>query len=249
MINKRKLYTILACAFLGIAIVCGVIIIKISLNPADNSELEASSAPILEILTESSNEETSSITTIASSETVSKNETSSNTTSSEDKVPNQGNTSSSKPTTQTPSQNTTTKPSSQTVVPTPPKHEPTDIEQEVLDIMNRYRAEEGLAPLEFNYKLYECAKIRTEETMVQWSHTRPDGRRYITVLTDNGFKDTGWHGENAAKNFKDAESMVKALMESEGHRKNIMFPDYTSVALCVLENEHGLYQMVQIFEG
>ena len=131
----------------------------------------------------------------------------------------------------------------------PAPQDPSAIEQEVLDIMNRYRAEEGLAPLSFNRELYYCAKVRTEETMIQWSHTRPDGRRYITVLTDNGFKDTGWHGENAAKNFKDAESMVKALMESEGHRKNIMFPKYESVALCVMKNEHGLYQMVQIFEG
>ena len=248
MISKRKLLTICGCVSLGIAIVCGVMLIKIAITSADTAEM-ATSSTVLEILTESSSEESSNITTVVSSETVSENKTSSNTTSSEDKVSIQENTSAFKPTTQTSPQDTTTQTSSQTAVSTPPKHEPTDIEQKVLDIMNQYREEEGLAPLEFNYKLYECAKIRTEETMVQWSHTRPDGRRYITVLTDNGFESAGWHGENAAKNFKNAESMVKALMESEGHRENIMFPDYTSVALCVLENEHGLYQMVQIFEG
>ncbi len=131
----------------------------------------------------------------------------------------------------------------------PAAHQPTAVEQEVLDLMNQYRAAEGLPPLTYASHLYPAVKLRAQEIQQTWSHTRPDGRRYNTALTDCGLSLTGWHGENCAKGYKDAKTMVEALMASDGHRKNILFPSYDCVGICVLDGPNGSYYMVQIFEG
>lgn len=130
-----------------------------------------------------------------------------------------------------------------------PIHTPTQIEQQVLDCMNAERTKEGIAPLTYYGSTYVCAEKRAQETMSLWSHTRPNGKPSYTVYEDFGFVLEVRAGENLAKDFKTAEQIVAKLMTSEGHRKNIMQPEYHRVCICVLKGENGYYHMTQLFLG
>lgn len=128
-------------------------------------------------------------------------------------------------------------------------HTPTAIEQQILDLINAEREKAGLAPLTYNADIYECAVIRANEALEVWSHTRPDGTKYWTVYEECGKKITNCCGENLAKTFKDPVQIVQMLMESEGHRKNILYEDFKSVCIVVLVDERGYYYMSQCFMG
>ena len=129
-------------------------------------------------------------------------------------------------------------------------HRPTELEAEALYWINVNRAEHGLHPLEFNSENYECARIRAEESTVVWGHTRPNGEGFRTVYDEQGIDWTKhWTGENLASRYSDAKEVTNALMNSEGHRKNLLCPHYTSVALCVIQLDSGKYHMVQLFWG
>ena len=97
--------------------------------------------------------------------------------------------------------------------------------KEVLRLVNLEREKEGLAPLELDETLCGYSDVRAEETYALFEHTRPDGRPWYSILDDNGV-DYGTGGENIAAGYKSAEAVVKAWMESEGHRANIMNPDF-----------------------
>ena len=130
------------------------------------------------------------------------------------------------------------------------RYQPTELEAEALRLINVRRAEHGLDPLEFNTEIYDCARIRTEEIIVCWGHTRPNGENFRTVYEENGFDwKKYWTGENLAGRFVDMESAIEALMNSEGHRKNLLCPEYDSVAICAIHVGDGKFYMTQLFLG
>ena len=134
-------------------------------------------------------------------------------------------------------------------VPAYPAHSPTTIETEVLNLINTERAKEGISPLIYYGKTYVCAEKRAKESMLLWSHTRPNGKPSYTVYEEFGFVLEVRAGENLAKNFTTAEQIVAKLMTSEGHRKNIMQPEYHRVCICITTDENGMYYMSQLFLG
>ena len=64
-------------------------------------------------------------------------------------------------------------------------------EAEVIRIANIERRAAGLPPLELNTRLREAARIRARELPVLFSHNRPGGRAWHTVLTDVGVRPYG----------------------------------------------------------
>ena len=128
---------------------------------------------------------------------------------------------------------------------------PNEMELEILRLVNVERAKEGLKPLKFDYDRYECAKIRAKECNkeVTFSHTRPDGRPWYTVMDDMG-KGSYWQaGENLALYMYSAEHVVQGWMNSPGHRANILRPEYDLMAVAVWETEEypGYYSAAQLF--
>ena len=58
-------------------------------------------------------------------------------------------------------------------------------------------------------------------------------------------------GENliqADKEIADAKNLVKTWMESEGHRANILLPEFTSVAIGIYTKDNIIYAS-QLFVG
>ena len=126
-----------------------------------------------------------------------------------------------------------------TPVPTPeptpvPTPEPTPVPaasgydltkaQEVFNLVNSIRAENGLPALSWDDKLYESSQIRAQEITINWSHTRPDGTDCFTVSDV-------LHGENIAYGYPDATSVVAGWMDSQGHRENILREGFTRTAI------------------
>ena len=145
----------------------------------------------------------------------------------------------------------------------PPTEAPTDatspmqdadlhkMELEILRLVNIERAKEGLEPVEFAYDYYDCAKIRASEinSLLTFSHSRPDGRPWHSVYEDNDAPKYWQSGENLALYFDTAEQVVEGWMNSPGHRANILHAeyDYLAVAVCETEEYEGYYAGVQLF--
>ncbi|MBQ9720895.1 MAG: S-layer homology domain-containing protein [Oscillospiraceae bacterium] len=108
----------------------------------------------------------------------------------------------------------------------------------VLEIVNRERAANGLAPLTMDQGLMETAILRAYETILYWDHTRPNGELCFTA-------DSRMNGENIAAGSRSAERVMERWMNSAGHRSNIL-GNYKSIGIACIEAA-GEYYWVQCF--
>ena len=112
--------------------------------------------------------------------------------------------------------------------------------QQVVELVNAERARAGLPALTMTDKLNQVALIRAKEIVTSFSHTRPGGTSFSTVLTENGIPYRS-SGENIAWGQKTPEEVVNAWMNSEGHRANIMYKNFTSIGVGCYESNGTLY--------
>lgn len=117
--------------------------------------------------------------------------------------------------------------------------------REVAVIVNRERAAKGLSALKFSDKLSEVAILRASETETLFSHTRPNGTSCFTAM-DEADIDYYYAGENIAYGQKTPEAVMKAWMNSEGHKNNILSetPNYLGVGVTYNNNR---FYWVQLF--
>lgn len=104
-------------------------------------------------------------------------------------------------------------------------------EHEVLTLVNKVRIKNNLNQLDWGDTCETGALTRATEAITLYAHTRPDGTSWATACKapDAG----GISGENLAiGNAAVSPATVVALwMGSEGHRANILNPDYTKLAV------------------
>ena len=94
---------------------------------------------------------------------------------------------------------------------------------------NETRAQNGVAPVALDYDLCVIATMRTFELTYgnTLTHNRPNGQRFYTILSEYGYKagyynGTKHYGENMAYwQYTDA-SAYTALINSSGHKQNIL---------------------------
>lgn len=100
----------------------------------------------------------------------------------------------------------------------------------VLSIVNDERTKAGLQPVTTREDLWErVAMVRAREVKQYFSHTRPDGSDWFSAYTDAGFADAP-AAENIAYGYKTAAAVMKAWMNSYGHRANILASGLTTLA-------------------
>lgn len=116
---------------------------------------------------------------------------------------------------------------------------------EVVELVNEERAKEGIAPVELDLVLCDAADIRAQEAKKSFSHTRPNGERCFTALSEAGIT-YKIAGENLGGHIKTPKRVVAAWMKSEGHRKNIMNPKFNYIGVGYVSN--GNY-WAQFFVG
>ncbi len=135
---------------------------------------------------------------------------------------------------------TTTKPTqgsgSNTIITTKPTQTSTsngsysNEVSEVLRLVNEERKAQGKSALVLDDKLSNLAEIRAKEINSVFSHTRPDGRQWHTVYSDNNYS-YSFSAENIAKGYTDADSVMNGWMNSSGHRANILNDKATKIGI------------------
>lgn len=115
---------------------------------------------------------------------------------------------------------------------------------EVCRLVNIERVNAGLSELTLDASLCTAAQVRAEEIASQddnISHTRPDGSSCFTVLQEmNIFY--YYTGENIAAGYISPAAVVEGWMNSEGHRENILDPNYNKLGVGYCYKEGTYYQ-------
>ena len=120
---------------------------------------------------------------------------------------------------------------------------------EVIRLTNIERQKLGLRELQHGGSiLAEVATIRAEELIARYSHTRPDGREFHTILQQYEITDYAidW-GENISMRRLTPEEVVAAWMDSPGHRDNILTANFTHLCVGVARDTSGDLYWVQVF--
>ena len=96
-------------------------------------------------------------------------------------------------------------------------------EQEVFDLVNQIREENGLNPFVYNETLAETARAHSQDMIDRnfFDHTNPDGKSPFDRMRENGLS-YSMAAENIAVGYPSPEAVVEGWMNSEGHRANIL---------------------------
>lgn len=115
-----------------------------------------------------------------------------------------------------------------------------DYQKRVLSGINSLREKAGVEPLLLDAEITECAKTRCLEAMTCFSHERPDGSRYNTVLDDRGINGSNY-GEVLAHGYKTPEAVVEGWHTSPPHYEVITFPAFKKIGISMTENNGVRY--------
>jgi uncharacterized protein YkwD len=120
----------------------------------------------------------------------------------------------------------------------------------LLEAMNEARRAEGLSALEWDASLEEVGYARAANLVEHgyFDHYAPDGESAFSELAARGIR-YRLAGENLARNnYLDTKTVAAAfdgLMNSTGHRANILEPRFSSVGVaCVREGKMWIYVTV-----
>lgn len=96
-------------------------------------------------------------------------------------------------------------------------------EQEVFDLVNQIREENGLSPFVYNETLAETARAHSQDMVDRnfFDHYNPDGQSPFDRMKANGIR-YSMAAENIAAGYPSPEAVVEGWMNSEGHRANIL---------------------------
>jgi len=106
----------------------------------------------------------------------------------------------------------------------------------VLRLMNDYRAEQGLLPLKLDASLTLAAEDRMRDMADGgwWSHVSPSGKSPFIWLDAHAYCHA-FAGENLACGFETVRLLVASWMESHGHRENILGADFDDCGIAILD--------------
>ena len=121
----------------------------------------------------------------------------------------------------------------------------------MFELVNKEREKAGLAPLVRDSLLDGAAMIRAAEIRAVdlaggVPHTRPDGTSWRTVLDGTGINGRRC-GENISRAKSSPQISVDLLMQSDGHRKNILRDNYGSIGIGIYQRSDGSLDWIQIF--
>ena len=122
-------------------------------------------------------------------------------------------------------------------------------ENAVLYWTNVERSRHGLSKLKTTDALCSASGVRAKELYNKFSHTRPNGNKWTTALSAKGVKYRS-AAENIARGYTSPCSVVKAWMDSDGHRDNILSSKYSYLGVGLHYTESGKkYYWDQLFTG
>jgi uncharacterized protein YkwD len=105
-------------------------------------------------------------------------------------------------------------------------------EQSLVDQLNAYRSQNGLAPLKVSPNLSRAAAFMAEDLLEKgyWSHFEPSGRSPFQRASDCGYpsKDVG---ENLARGISTASGALAGFKSSGDHNEHMLRPRWVVVGI------------------
>lgn len=110
-------------------------------------------------------------------------------------------------------------------------------EKQVVELTNKERAKNGLPALTLDTGLSKVAKAKSQDMSANnyFAHTSPTYGSPFDMMKQFGISYKA-AGENIAKGQKTPEEVVKAWMNSEDHRANILSDKFTHIGVGYVEN-------------
>ena len=107
-----------------------------------------------------------------------------------------------------------------------------DFEKRVWELVNSERAKYGLQPLTLSKTLSDGARMKSKDMHDNryFSHTSPTYGSPFDMMRSLGIT-YRTAGENIAMGYASPEAVVKAWMNSKGHRANILSASYTEIGV------------------
>ncbi len=123
----------------------------------------------------------------------------------------------------------------------------TSIPDALLTLVNAERQRAGVAPLRLNDKLATAAQRHAEDMAAtrNLSHQGSDGSTLRSRIEATGY---GWTaiGENVAMGQPSPEAVMRSWMNSSGHRRNVLNPNFQELGVGYAEGGGRPY-WVQVF--
>ncbi|MBP1156651.1 MULTISPECIES: CAP domain-containing protein [unclassified Paenibacillus] len=119
-----------------------------------------------------------------------------------------------------------------------PQEKPTELtaeEQQMLDLVNQARTEAGLSPFAVDLELSKVARLKSQDMVDKnyFSHDSPTYGSPFDMMKKFGIE-YRTAGENIACN-QNVTAAHQALMNSEGHRANILSKDFTHIGIGIVD--------------
>ena len=121
--------------------------------------------------------------------------------------------------------------------------------QELLDEVNKRRAEVGIAALKYSAALGQSAQQKCDDMVSRdyFTHADPNGKRGITLAEDN-LRMTGQYGENLVAGIEPtAQSAFDQWFSSAPHKEAALEPRYTLTGFGICSPENFKYYIVEHF--
>lgn len=123
----------------------------------------------------------------------------------------------------------------------------TSIEMEVVRLVNIERQKAGLAPLAHSPELSKVARAKSQDMANKnyFSHNSPTYGDPFAMMKSFGIQ-YKTAGENIAKGYSSAQSVVNGWMNSSGHRENILNQSFGKIGVGYV-NANGTTYWTQMF--
>lgn len=118
----------------------------------------------------------------------------------------------------------------------------------ILKKVNIARREKGLKPLKINEELNKIAIVKAKDMAKdeKLSHNSKKFGMTFNLIKKEGIRYSA-AAENIARWHNTPEFVAKRWLNSKGHRKNILNPDYDETGIGLAKDKNGKNYWVQLF--
>lgn len=121
-------------------------------------------------------------------------------------------------------------------------------EEEVARLVNEERAKNGLPALKLNWEISRVARLKSQDMINKnyFSHTSPTYGSPFRMMESFGIRFSA-AGENIAYGQRTPAEVMRAWMNSSGHRANILSRSFTQIGVGAAKKSNGVIYWTQMF--
>ncbi|MEG2788063.1 MAG: CAP domain-containing protein [Romboutsia sp.] len=123
-------------------------------------------------------------------------------------------------------------------------------QMEIVDLVNIERSKIGLNPLVLDTNISDVATIKSQDMIAKnyFDHNSPTYGSPFDMMSKFGINYKS-AGENIASGQRTPKEVMNSWMNSEGHRKNILNPNFTKIGVGIAKKSNNSIYWTQMFIG